>query len=128
SLRNTRLTDEVRGSVATQRNSIIAANNSTQTEVAVVQRTLAEVKSSPTDANADDECDELYSTVVNLEEVMEALTLSQTLLRELLSKTEAAETAKVAVDGGTTKNTSGTNYQGIQMDSNCGTTTWNGKE
>ena len=128
SIRNSQLTDEVRQSIASQQRSIAAASNSTQTEVAVVERTLGEVQSCPTDdLNADEEEDDIDITITTLKDLMDALTLSQTLLQELLSKTEAIETTKAAERIGTTNITFGTNYKGMQMGNNYGSTTWNGK-
>jgi len=128
SLRNTRLTDELRTSIAAQHNSIAAASGSTQTEVAVVQQTLSEVRSSPLEALAADEDGELDKTVRGLTEVMDALELSRSLLQELWSKTAAAETAKAIADSGSTNITFGTNYKGMQMGNNYGSTTWNAKD
>ena len=110
-----------------QHDSIAAASSNTQTDVAVVERTMSEVRSLPTGDFTVDEDAELDTTVAALTEVLEALKLSQTLLQELSSKTESADHAKAAADSKTTNITFGTNYQGMQMGTNYGTTTWNSK-
>ena len=128
SIRNSQLTNEVRQSVASQQRSIIAASNSTQTEVAMVERTLGEVQSRQTDdLDTEEEEEDLDITVVTLTDLMNALTLSQTLLQELLSKTEAVEITKAAAGSGTTNITFGTNNEGVQMSQNYGSMTWNSK-
>lgn len=125
SIRNSQLTDELRKSVASQQSSIAAASSSTQKEVAVVQRTLEEVESLQMRDVPVDEDDDLETTVVSLKDLLEELTLSQTLLQGLLSKTETAEIAKAAKGSGTTKITFGTNHKGMRMGINYGSATWN---
>ena len=127
SIRNTQMTDEVRKSIGLQQSSLAAASSSTQTEVAVVKRTLAEIQSRSTYDDAVDEEDGLHTTIVNLQDLMEALTLSQTLLQELQSMTKTAEIAKAAQGSGTTNNTFGANYNGMQTGTNYGSITWNKK-
>lgn len=125
SIRNSQLTEEVRQSVASQQNTIAAATSRTQTELVAVQRDLADVRATTTDGLTDEEDDDMDAAITNMEDLVEALTLSQTLLKELLSNTEAFETTAAAAAGGTTNITFGPNYQGMQMANNYGSTTWN---
>lgn len=114
------MTAELRNEVTSQRDQLVAASDATSTEVALVQRRLEELQlrplSEPASGNEDADENDRDATATNLEHLLEALKLSQTLLQELLSRSEPAEVERNAQRSDTTTNiTFGTNLKGMQV-------------
>ncbi|CAK1366723.1 unnamed protein product [Cercospora beticola] len=113
SIRNSQTNNEIRDLVT-------AASDRTQTEVAVVQRKLEEVqlRSRPESTTSNEDATEYDRDAIatSLEDLLEALKLSQPLLRELLSRSDPAEVERNAQKSGTTTTiTFGTNDRGMQV-------------
>lgn len=120
------MTEELRRAIESQHNSIEAAGSSTETEVAVVERALAEVQRGRTDESPDED-DERETTVMNLEELAETLQQARTLLAELSSKSQKEEVVKAVERSEGTSITFGRDNQGMQTGISYGAVTWNAK-
>ncbi|KAF2725922.1 hypothetical protein K431DRAFT_259744 [Polychaeton citri CBS 116435] len=125
SLRGSHLTEDLRSGIVSQQNCTVAAIESIQTQVAVVERSLAEVRSSSSESSANEEDVDMEAAIGQIEELMEVLQSSQTLLRELLSKYQTKDIEKVCAANRPTQITFGRNYRGMQMGINHGSITWN---
>ncbi|KAF2721186.1 hypothetical protein K431DRAFT_224660 [Polychaeton citri CBS 116435] len=125
SMRNAHLTEEIRDRMTSQQTCTESAVKSSQTRVAVVQRTLAEVQSSSSKSSTGEEDTDVETAVMQVEALIEVLKSSQTLLNELLLKSQTAEVEKVCAASAPTKMYFGKNDGGMQTGINHGSITWN---
>ncbi|KAF1820030.1 uncharacterized protein K489DRAFT_362685 [Dissoconium aciculare CBS 342.82] len=124
---NTRLTEELRGAIVIQRQSIEAAGKTIHSDVANLQRALEQASISSDAGSAEYEEDQ-EAAATTLEGLQETLRISQALLAELQKKAQEQDVARVSEHSGArTTITFGNSTNSMQVGYNHAPITWNSK-
>jgi hypothetical protein len=145
SIRNARMTEELRQAITSQQRIIETASSTVEQDVIHVQRALADSsldgeqnnrvdaeQIAEVDADRNREADDGQNEAredahLALEMLEQTLQITRELLAELSLKTKDQEISRVAASRDSNTITFGTNNQGMQVGVTHGSVTWNGR-
>jgi hypothetical protein len=122
------MTEELRGAIVAQRQSIEAAGNTIHSDVANLQRALERASLSADAGSAESEEDQEAASAT-LEGLRETLHISQALLTQLQKKAHEQDVARVIDHSGATTTTIvfGNSTNSMQVGYNYAPIMWNNK-